>query len=125
MDLHSNLAQYNPGKSEEAILQGLTKCRDAKLFEEWNINILGYDYLMEHNKPKIAEAIFRANTILFPNSANVFDSYAESLMENGDLEASLKNYQKAVDVATENKDESLELFVKNLKSIKSKIKAKG
>jgi len=125
MDLHSNLVQYDPEKSDEAILQELTKCRDAKLFEEWNINILGYDYLMKHNKPKIAESIFRANTILFPNSANVFDSYAESLMVNGYLEESLKNYQKAVDIATENKDESLELFIKNLKSIKSKIKAKG
>ena len=107
-------------KSEEAILRGLTKCIDVNLFEEWNINTLGYDYLMEHNSPKIAESIFRANTILYPNSANAFDSYAESLMLNGDLEASLKNYQKAVDIATENKDENLQLFIKNLESLKSK-----
>jgi len=120
MDLHSNLEHYTAGKSEEAILQGLTKCIDVNLFEEWNINILGYDYLMEHNSPKIAESIFRANTILYPNSANAFDSYAESLMLNGDLEASLKNYQKAVDIATENKDENLQLFIKNLESLKSK-----
>jgi len=41
-------------------------------------------------------------------------------MLNGDLEASLKNYQKAVDIATENKDENLQLFIKNLESLKSK-----
>jgi C-terminal processing protease CtpA/Prc len=121
MDLHSNFEHYTSGTSEKAILEGLTKCKEADLFEEWNINNLGYDYLMEHNNPKIAACIFRANTILYPNSANVFDSYAESLMLNGDLEASLKNYQKAVDIATEKKDESLQLFIENLESLKGKM----
>jgi len=124
MDLHSHLAPYTPGKSEDIILQELTKCRDANLFEEWNINMLGYDYLMGQNSPKIAECIFRANTILYPNSANAYDSYAESLMSNGDLEASLVNYQKAVAIATENKDESLHLFEKNLENLQRKIETK-
>jgi len=79
---------------------------------------------MQHKKPKIAESIFRSNTILFPNSANAHDSYAESLMMNGDLESSLKNYQKAVDLATENEDRDLNLFKKNLESIKSKLENK-
>ncbi|MCP3933434.1 MAG: hypothetical protein GY705_30560 [Bacteroidetes bacterium] len=79
---------------------------------------------MEQKKPKIGESIFRANTILHPNSANVFDSYAESLMTNGDLESSLKNYQKAVEIATENKDRDIEVFKKNLESIQSKLKVK-
>jgi hypothetical protein len=123
LDLNSNLDRYSPENSEEAILQGLTKCQKVKLCDEFDINILGYEYLMEHNKPKIAESIFRANTILNPNSANVFDSYAESLMLNGNLEASLKNYQRAVEIAIKNKDRDLGLFKKNLESIKSKIKA--
>ncbi|MCR9286446.1 MAG: S41 family peptidase [Bacteroidetes bacterium] len=123
LDLHSKLDHYTAGQSEEAILKGLTACRNAKLFEEWEINILGYDYLMQHKKPKIAESIFRANTILHPNSANVFDSYAESLMMNGDLKSSLKNYQKAVEVATINEDRDLEFYKKNLENVKSKMKA--
>ena len=122
MSLYSSLDQYVPKKSDEAILEGLKKCKDAKLFEEWNINTLGYEYIMEHNKPKIAQSIFRANTILHPNSANVFDSYAESLMMNGDLEASLKNYKKAVEIAIKNEDRDVELFKENLEKIKLKIK---
>lgn len=123
LDLNSQLDHYTAGKSEEAILQGLTACRDASLLQEWDINTLGYEYLLEHKKPKIAESIFRANTILHPNSANVFDSYAEALMMNGDLEASLKNYQRAVEIAIETEDRDVELFKKNLENIKSKLKA--
>ena len=114
LDLSNNLDQYTPEKSEDAILQELKKCKDVNLFEEWDINGLGYEYLMEHNKPKVAESIFRANTILHPNSANVFDSYAESLMKNGDLESSLINYQKAVDIAIKNEDRDIKLYRENL-----------
>jgi len=125
MDLNEKLDHYIAGKSEGEILQSLTACRDAKLFEEWNINALGYEYLMEHKKPKIAASIFKANTILHPNSANVFDSYAESLMMSGDLKASLKNYEKAVELATKNEDRDIELFKKNLAKAKDAIKAKN
>jgi len=76
----------------------------------------------EQKKPKIAESILRANTILFQNSANAFDSYGESLMVNGDLEASLKNYQRAVAIAVANEDRNLELFQENLEKIKQKLK---
>ena len=123
LDLISDFDDYTPGKSEEAILQGLKECQEAKLFDEGDINRLGYEYLLEYKKPKIAKSIFKANTILHPNSANVFDSYAESLMMSGELESSLKNYQIAVDLAIENEDRDTELFKKNLENIKSKIEA--
>jgi hypothetical protein len=123
LDLDNEFEHYTQGKSEESILKALTNCVEAKLFGEGDINMLGYAYLMEHEKPKIAESIFKANTTLFPNSANVFDSYAESLMMNGDLQSALKNYQKAVEIATINEDRDLELFKENLENIKSKIKA--
>ena len=120
--LNESLDKYTEGESDEKILDELKKCRDNNILQEWEINILGYDYLMQHNKPKVAESIFRANTILHPNSANVFDSYAESLMMAGDIESSIKNYQKAVDLATANEDRDLELFKKNLENAKSKLK---
>ena len=53
-----------------------------------------------------------------------FDSYAELLMINGDLEASVKNYQKAVDIAIGNEDRCLELFQKDLEIVKQKLKHK-
>ena len=122
MDLNSKLDSYTAGKSDETILESLRECQEANLFDEGDINNLGYEYLMTYEKPKIAESIFRANTILYLNSANAYDSYGESLMINGDLEASLKNYQRAVDIAVANKDSNLKLFQKNLGRIKQKLK---
>ncbi len=123
-DLNSKLETYTAGTSEKEILQSLTKCKEAKFLGERDVNMMGYEYLMERKKPKIAEAIFKANTLLYPNSPNVFDSYAESLMGKGDLEASLKNYQKAVDIATANGDRDIDLYKKNLENVRSKMKAK-
>ena len=122
-NLNSHFDHYVDGESEKAILLALTECQEVNLLEEWDINGLGYEYLMEHKKPKIAESIFKVNTILHPNSANAHDSYAESLMENGDLASSIKNYQKAVDIAIENEDRDLGLYEKNLENAKSKMKA--
>lgn len=122
MDLKSQLDQYIVGKTDNIILERLKKCQEAKLFNEGDINNLGYDYLQTNKKPKIAESILRANTILYPNSANTFDSYAELLMINGDLEASVKNYQHAVTIAITTKDRNLELFQKNLERAKQKLK---
>ncbi|WP_166964222.1 S41 family peptidase [Yeosuana marina] len=121
-DLSNQLEHYIVGKTDDIILVRLKKCQEAKLFNEGDINNLGYDYLQTNKKPKIAESILRANTILYPNSANTFDSYAELLMINGDLEASVKNYQHAVAIAITTKDRNLELFQKNLEIAKQKLK---
>ena len=101
--------------------QNMSVINRTKPLEEWDINMLGYQYLMEHQKPKIAKSIFKANTILHPNSPNVFDSYAESLMAEGDIESSIKNYKKAVEIATKNEDGDLELYKKNLEKAKLKM----
>jgi len=120
LDFTSNLEEYDEGKSDDSILKGLTKCKNEDVLAEQDINMLGYEYLMEHKKPKIAQSIFRANTLLHPNSANVFDSYAESLMMAGDIEASIKSYQKAVDVAAKNEDRDLDFYKINLEKAKEK-----
>ena len=123
-ELYSNFDEYTAEKSEKDILKSLTNLLELKLLGERDINAVGYEYLMRHNKPKIAESIFKANTILNPNSANAYDSYAECLMENGDLELSLKNYERAVEIAIENKDRDVDLFKKNLETLKGRLKAK-
>lgn len=122
--LQKDLTSYTPDQSEKAILKGLTACRDVGLLQEWNINALGYEYLLEHKKPQIARSIFHANTILYNESANAHDSYAESLMMTGQSEQSIENYQKAVELATKHEDRDLELFKKNLSSAKQQLKSK-
>ena len=123
--LYANLGvhfgEYTKEESDPAILAGLRACRDANFLGEDDINQMRYDYLMMLNKPKVAEGIFRANTILYPNSPNVFDSYGEALLVNGDDKASLKNYEKAVEIATKNESESLELYRQNLEKVKQEL----
>ena len=97
------------------------KAVDATVLNENDINISGYNYLQD-GKAGAAIAVFRSNTLLYPNSANVYDSYAEALAENGELEEALSNYKKAVDTATKNDDGNLEAFKQNLDAFKERIK---
>ena len=122
--LHNVLQKYQGAASDKIVMDQLKKCIEKDVMNEGDINMLGYQYLMENKKPLVAESIFKANTILFPNSANVFDSYGESLMMQGKLEASLKSYEKAVEVARKNKDRDLEFYIDNLEKIKEKVKLK-
>ncbi|MBL8889219.1 MAG: hypothetical protein JNL67_04525, partial [Planctomycetaceae bacterium] len=84
---------------EESVYEILKHCEQSGLLGREMINGIGYEYLMNFKEPKIAEAIFRANTLIFPEVANVFDSYGEALAANGKLPEAVKNYQNAVDIA--------------------------
>lgn len=117
-DLNSQLEAYSANKSEAAIYDQLKVCQEAKLMDEGGINNLGYTYLMEKGKHQIATCIFRANTLLYPDSPIVYDSYAESLLANGDKKAALSNYEKAVALATSQEHPNLDLFQENLQAAK-------
>ncbi len=109
--------------SAETVYQNLKKCIEAGLLGEMEINIIGYEQ-MGKNKTKAAEAVFAANTRLFPESANVYDSYGEALAANGKLEDSVKQYRQAVKLAKASGDPNLEMFSENLKKMESKLKRK-
>lgn len=123
-ELYESLESYTEAQSDQIVLNSIEKCLKDEILGEGEVNMLGYAYLMDFNKPKTAEAIFKANSVLFPNSPNVFDSYAEALMINGDLESSLLNYQKAVDVSKKNDDGEVEFYQANLDKVKEMIKEK-
>lgn len=120
--LMEKLDVFQSGDDEIAILEGFAHTIDAKIFGEGDLNILGYDYLLKYDKPNAAQLILKANTIHFPKSPNVFDSYAESFLITGDLASSAKYYQIAVDVAMENGDAALDFYKQNLEMVKSKMK---
>ncbi|MEL7222684.1 MAG: S41 family peptidase [Bacteroidota bacterium] len=119
--LTDQLDRYSIEKSDDATLQNLTACKKAGFLGEGDINMLGYTYLLDYKKSLAAQSIFKINTILYPNSANVFDSYGEALLMNGDLAASLKSYQRAVEIATQNEDRDLAFYQRNLDNVKNKI----
>ena len=122
--LVETLDSFDPETGNEAVYEVLNNCEQTGLLERDLINVIGYEYLMNFKKPKIAEAIFRANTLLFPDVANVFDSYAEALAMNGKIDEAAINYQKAVDIARSKKDPELKFFEDHLLRTLEQIRKK-
>lgn len=61
-----------------------------------DVNALGYRLLP--NSRATAIRVFRLNTLAFPQSANAWDSYAEGLLEDGQRDAAIAAYRKAVEI---------------------------
>jgi len=108
-------------KEAEEIHKLLKSTVDANMLTENDINLAGYHFLNEGNLSP-ALAIFSSNTILFPSSVNVYDSYAEGLAANGQNSLALENYEKAVALAKEHNDRDLEFYERNLKAFKDGMK---
>ncbi len=68
--------------------------RDDYDFSEASINLLGYQYL--ETNLKAALAIFKLNVEEYPASFNVYDSYGEALLKDGQKELAIENYSKSV-----------------------------
>ena len=67
---------------------------DASI-KESNFNSMGYKELRNENYTKSVE-IFKINIELYPNSSNVYDSYADALMKTGDTILAITNYKKSL-----------------------------
>ncbi len=95
------LVEGNFNKSLEAY-QALMK-EDAKnpAVNENNLNNLGYGFL-SNDQSKIAQDVLKVNMILYPDSFNVYDSYAEACMKLGEIDLAIKNYKKSLDLNPEN-----------------------
>ncbi|MDC6390720.1 serine hydrolase [Maribacter sp. PR1] len=94
-------------KSEgiEAGLDHFNKNKDSDSFDlrENEMNQVGYQ-LLEMDKIQEAAKIFELNKNTYPNSANVYDSYAEALMKLGNKEEAIKNYKKSVEMNPANQN---------------------
>ncbi|MBC2845381.1 serine hydrolase [Winogradskyella flava] len=66
-------------------------------FSERILNDFGYYYMRRKETAK-AVAVFKLNVDQFPESSNVYDSYAEALLENGNKEKAIINYKKSVEL---------------------------
>ena len=64
-------------------------------FSESQLNLFGYHYLGKKEYEK-AIAVFKLNVDEFPKSFNVYDSYGEALLANGDRDAAIDNYRKSI-----------------------------
>jgi uncharacterized protein len=89
---------------------------------EAQLNIFGYQ-VMAQRRMKEALNIFKRNIELYPSSANVYDSYAEGLEADNQLEEAKKHYQIAYEKGKETNDPNLLIFQQHLENIDKKINA--
>ena len=67
------------------------------------LNGLGY-YYINNQKLEEAKAVFKLNIELYPENANVYDSYAEALMINSENEKAIKYYRKSLKLNPNNEN---------------------
>lgn len=77
---------------------------------ETELNSLGYT-LLNKNRIKEALAIFKLNTQESPNAWNVYDSYGEALMADGQKAEAIKNYEYSLKLNPENTNAEKQLKI--------------
>jgi len=109
---------------EDGVDEAITKYKKLKsensedyFFSEGQMNRLGYELLGE-DMPDEALKIFELSTQEYPESGNVYDSYADALLIKGDSAKALKNFRKAFEIDStlnfsKEKIESLEKTLSN------------
>ena len=75
---------------------------------ENNLNGLGYRFLGT-DQTKVAKAIFEINMELYPDSFNVYDSYAEACMKLGEKKHAIEYYQKSLKLNPDNENAKIQI----------------
>ncbi len=98
-DIVTEIKKYVDKKGDKKVWEAYTalKAKGTYAIRETTINALGYQYLGE-KKTREALAVLDINVREFPNSFNVYDSYGEALMENGNTAAAIVHYQKSLEL---------------------------
>lgn len=113
--IYNNMDELNSLESLQDISDFIQK--DYSINHPQYLNGTAYEFMHE-GEEKIATALFELNVHLFPTEANVYDSLAEAYSHYKNHDLALINYEKAVEVARENKDHSLNSFIANLERFK-------
>lgn len=106
LELNEKIAsEYLENKQYEKALEAYlsiqkTDSLDSAINEN-NFNKAGYLELRGENYEKALQ-IFKINMVLYPNSANVYDSYADALKQKGDTLQALEYYKKSLTIDSGN-----------------------
>ncbi|UXE67195.1 MAG: alpha/beta hydrolase [Chryseotalea sp. WA131a] len=96
-------AQEQDYKDLEGLVKTLKRNNTDFELQEWKLNNLGLQLLF---KGKVQEGvnILSLNTILYPNSANGFDSLAEGYLVQGNNELAKKNFNLSLKLDPQNQN---------------------
>jgi pimeloyl-ACP methyl ester carboxylesterase len=70
-------------------------------FTEARMNTLGYEYLLSGKIPEAIE-LFNLNVLVYPESANAYDSLGEAYAAGGDKELAIESYKKSLALNPDN-----------------------
>ncbi len=98
-----------------------TKYDYSTSIPEATLNIIGYRLMQDEQIEKAIE-VFEYNVELYPNSANVYDSFAEALEKTGRTNDAVENYKIAVKIGREINDPNLTIFERNLARVQGEAK---
>ena len=70
---------------------------------EEELNIVSYK-LMQSNNIENAVEVLKISISFFPNAFNLYDSYGEILLKQGDKNKAIENYKKSVELNPNNKN---------------------
>ena len=108
-----SLILQNLGKSDEA-----AKIKDEAFalqgINEAQVNALGYQ-LLGIGRSDEALKVFEKNTVDYPDSWNVWDSFAEALLNKGDKVKAKQYYEKALSMAPESQKDRIKGIISNIK----------
>ncbi|MDP9959153.1 serine hydrolase [Chryseobacterium lathyri] len=91
----------NGFKDANKIFNKISKDHKNFSLTEDEVNSWGYK-LIEQGKKNEAIEIFKLNTLLFPKSSNVYDSYGEILETLGNRKEAIFNYKKSLELNPDN-----------------------
>lgn len=90
------------GPNDAAALLAALRTDPAYALSEQEMNLAGLQ-LQEDGKPDAALETLKLNTLLFPDSFNVHDSYGEVLRKNGRKDAAIAMYRRSLALNPGNK----------------------
>ncbi len=85
------------------------------------INTMGYMQIQFAQQPKKAIKIFRYNTELYPESANVYDSLGDGYSAAGSLQDAKESYEKAIELAEQKNNHYIEIYRSNLQQVTKQL----
>lgn len=98
------IALHQKGPDAAAVVFNVLKADTSHYFMgEKELNRLGYDLVNDGYTNEALEA-FKLNTFLYPDSFNVYDSYAETLASLGKKEEAIMMYKRLLVLKPENKN---------------------
>lgn len=103
--IKKSLAALYPQKTVKEIYKiakkDFTQASPEYNISEEAINTFGYE-LMQKQRLKEAEIIFKLNLELYPEAYNVYDSYGECLLSLGKIKEAMEAYQHSLDLNPKN-----------------------